>query len=292
VWHADGYVYFSWHETDDGISDAPDFLWRVSPDGENEPERVALPEDCGGGIAWLRSYPDGRLGMRWGGAGPDNQLGISIWDLTRNQETVLIQGVDDVALDSTMTRGFAVDWSGYAHCTAIAPFTVEHGVGEFPHEVTIGNHTWRPDALLADPETECQDVGAMDWPHLLRTGELVVMATDGIPVEYGEHNQPVYEWALCRCAEPDVDQPEVVASGFRDVNGMTVFNDRDEAVVAASYEGEEGLWLVDLRDGEVRAIAEGWFASPSLSPDGTRVVALYEQDSNTVIDLPDDEASE
>ena len=245
-WVSDGWIYYvplaADGETDKGA------LWRTRPGGRSESVDINFP-NCGGDeVDSFFVISDGRLGITKSCANSDPGFrSFFAYDAGSGRVELLAAVNLGGAGIATWNSGDRVGYSDFDKCDS------------------------RLARITPDGYTCISDV----------YGTQLTLANNGRVLLYFAHacarsaDAPATRdasWWLCRW---DLSSGSItrVVGGFSSPKGLDVDTQSRVAAIAGTRNGADGLWLVDLSKGTAVEVASGNFGSPSLSPDGRRIVA-------------------
>jgi dipeptidyl aminopeptidase/acylaminoacyl peptidase len=226
--------------------------------------------------------PDGRLGLARDCEMEDpeqSHIDLIAYDsANRRLEVLAPLGKDNpnaVSWRKDLQTGYVSHGSGI--CDGVAPLS-RQGAQRFPEPITLEGHTWRLEEVFFQAGNEdCKDQGRADIA-LLTPDErhLVFLAS---PKSQGQSGQARLDhpWHLYIQDLPS-GTPRTLVRGFSDTRGIAVSPDGKHVAIAERRGDEQGLWLVNIRTGDMRKLAGVRFSWPAFSPDGSQLAVILSED--------------
>jgi hypothetical protein len=233
-------------------------IWRRAPDGETFVVKGSdIPNACGP-VDFLFRAGQGRLGI--GLRCPDRERLVGYTPATGSFD--VLRDIGSAATVTLRPDGRA----GYRGDGANGCWTISHfGEGS---GIRVG---------AASTDGDCGGTGSAKSPRLLPNGDLAYLGTDAAPAE-----QPVRDdMRLWHIYVSEANGARPVGPALVGFPEMDVSADGTTAVVALATAAGGRLMRIDLSTGNSREVARSSHSigSPSISPDGRRVVYIEDYEN-------------
>ncbi|MEV6923764.1 hypothetical protein AB0M46_04510 [Dactylosporangium sp. NPDC051485] len=275
VWAADGYVYFL-RQSQYSSGDSNE-VWRTRAGARAEKVTLAGPRCAGEGLTALHARDDGRLGLLRGCT--DRAGLIAVDPATGSSEEVMdLTGVPAGQLGLV----YQVAWPPAASAPIVASSRYQcAGLGELTASgvrveapVALDGRSWALAGSYTRRARDCTDLGAAGFPVPYAGGLLFMAAPTTLGRPAGDRNQEA--WNVYQRGGAD-GAVVTRGRGYRRPWDMAR-TPSCAVVVSANRDGEDGLYLDQLRGRPPKRLAAADFRDVTVAPDGSAAVAVEHRD--------------